>query len=40
MKDKVLNATYKCPREEYCIELAISNGVTKLAKLAYEMLKG
>lgn len=37
---KHLNATHSCPREEYCIELAISNGVTKLAKLAYEMLKG
>lgn len=37
---KQLNATHSCLREEYCIEIAINNGVTKLANLAYEMLKG
>lgn len=37
---KDLNASHSCPREEYCIELAVCNSIAKLAKLAYNMLKG
>lgn len=37
---KQLNATHDYLREEYCIEIAIDNGVTRLANLAQEMLKG